>query len=290
MATKKSDSKQSTWDKIISWYAKQSYAVGIIYSVGASVVIIGALFKILHWPGASQVLMVGMFTEAFLFVLGIFEKPHATYHWENVYPQLLENEEHLAPVETKASVTAGVSALSDVQVKDLQQGIESLGKAATQLASLGEVATVSNGLIEKMQVAGKAAEAFAGTQDTLVAATAGLAQQYQTIQGEVETVVGQAKHYTKTVTEINAQLASLNAAYELQLKDIQAQATTTQAHTSKLQAIDATLATIATQTQQLQQTTTASTEVATQYLAGQKKLAEQIADLNKVYGNMLNAL
>ena len=71
----------STWDRIVAWYAGKAYGVQMVYSVGASIVIVGALFKILHWPGASQVLMVGMFTESFLFLIGIFEKPHISYHW-----------------------------------------------------------------------------------------------------------------------------------------------------------------------------------------------------------------
>jgi len=73
------------------WY--ESYrgqrAVGVVYNIGASIVIIGALFKILHWPLASQVLMVGMFTESFLFFIGVLEKPHPVYHWEDIFPQLL---------------------------------------------------------------------------------------------------------------------------------------------------------------------------------------------------------
>ena len=75
----------------MGWY--ESYGgkkvVNMVYCLGASVVIIGALFKILHWPGASQVLMVGMFTEAFLFGIGCLDKPHVDFHWEEVFPQLL---------------------------------------------------------------------------------------------------------------------------------------------------------------------------------------------------------
>ena len=91
MATEKA-AKQGFGARFFHWY--ESYEgkniVNIVYSVGASVVIIGALFKILHWPGASQVLMVGMFTEAFLFLIGTLEHPHPEFHWENVFPQLLE--------------------------------------------------------------------------------------------------------------------------------------------------------------------------------------------------------
>ena len=84
--------KQGFGAKFMHWYGsyKGKDVVNIIYSAGASVVIIGALFKILHWPGASQVLMIGMFTEAFLFLIGTLDHPHPEFHWENVFPQLLE--------------------------------------------------------------------------------------------------------------------------------------------------------------------------------------------------------
>ena len=84
--------KKGPWAKFMHWYEsyKGKTVVNIVYSLGASVVIIGALFKILHWPGASTVLMIGMFTESFLFLIGTLDKPHAEFHWENVFPQLLE--------------------------------------------------------------------------------------------------------------------------------------------------------------------------------------------------------
>ena len=91
MATENA-AKKGLWARFMHWY--ESYQgkniVNIVYSVGASVVIIGALFKILHWEGASQVLMLGMFTEAFLFIIGALDHPHPEFHWENVFPQLLE--------------------------------------------------------------------------------------------------------------------------------------------------------------------------------------------------------
>ncbi len=304
MATKKAESqKVGLWDKIVNWYASQAYAVGIIYSVGASVVIIGALFKILHWPGASQVLMVGMFTEAFLFIIGIFEKPHAAYHWENVFPQLYGDEVKEVggvggtitsgtPTNAPANGTTGatVPTIAEADVKALKDGMANLGKAAEQLASLGNVATATNGLVEKMTVAGEAAQNFAATQTTLATATEGVAQQYTAIQTQMAAAVGQVQAYGKGVESLNAQLSSVNAVYELQLKEIQAQAATFKAQTEKLNGVNTTIDTLAAQATQLQQNTVASVEASKQYLAGQQKLAAQVADLNKVYGNMLSAL
>ena len=83
--------KMGAWAKFMLWY--DSYqgkkVVGMVYSIGAAVVIVGALFKIMHWPGASTVLVSGMVTEALLFMIGCLDKPHAEFHWHEVFPQLL---------------------------------------------------------------------------------------------------------------------------------------------------------------------------------------------------------
>jgi hypothetical protein len=58
------------------------------YSIGAAIVIWGALFKILHLPGGNTLLSVGMGTEVMMFVLTAFDRPPREYRWEKVYPAL----------------------------------------------------------------------------------------------------------------------------------------------------------------------------------------------------------
>ena len=58
------------------------------YSIGAAVVIWGALFKILHLPGGSTLLCIGMGTEIAMFLLTAFDRPPKDYHWEDVFPVL----------------------------------------------------------------------------------------------------------------------------------------------------------------------------------------------------------
>ena len=58
------------------------------YGLGAAVVIVGALFKILHWKGADVMLMVGLLTEAAIFFVSAFEPPHQEPDWTLVYPEL----------------------------------------------------------------------------------------------------------------------------------------------------------------------------------------------------------
>lgn len=62
--------------------------VGYVYGWGASAVIIGALFKIMHFPGAGYILTAGMLVEAFIFFISAFEPPMEHYDWARVYPEL----------------------------------------------------------------------------------------------------------------------------------------------------------------------------------------------------------
>lgn len=168
----------------IHWYEsyKGKKITGIVYSAGASVVIIGALFKIMHWPGAGIVLTTGMCTEAFLFMIGVLDKPHVDFHWENVFPQLLgygAEPEYLKEVQSRPKPTllgagvenggdkkANVPAITDADMAALKSGIDGLAKTAVQLQDLGKVAVASNKLGEKMEAAGEKVEAAADAVGT----------------------------------------------------------------------------------------------------------------------------
>ena len=63
-------------------------AMGFLYGMGAAVVIVGALFKIQHWPGAGPMLIVGLLTEAIIFALSAFEPVEKDLDWSLVYPEL----------------------------------------------------------------------------------------------------------------------------------------------------------------------------------------------------------
>ena len=58
------------------------------YSWGASIVIIGAMFKLLHLPYGNQILFIAMTVEALVFFISAFEHPSNEYHWEEVFPVL----------------------------------------------------------------------------------------------------------------------------------------------------------------------------------------------------------
>ena len=316
MATGEKAAKQGFFAKFMHWY--ESYQgkniVNIIYSVGASVVIIGALFKILHWPGASQVLMVGMFTEAFLFVIGALERPHPEFHWENVFPQLLEYgtkpellEEKSrqprptllgagvaggAPVAGVANdgASAKVPSLKDEDLKALKDGIAELAKTATQFSELGKVAQTGVKLGEKLAAAELATE-------TYTAATATLAQTYAQVTGDMQTIAADTQAYKAGVEQVGQKIASLNSVYELQLQTVNAQveaqklavASTEDVVAGQKRVLASVEEVIAAQKQAIASANEAA-EAQTAFAASAKQLQQQVADLNGIYGNMLNAL
>ena len=299
---------KGAWAKFMHWY--ESYqgkkVVGCVYSLGASIVIVGALFKIMHFPGAGPMLVAGMSIEAILFAIGCLDKPHAEHHWENVFPQLVgygadpelikELESRPRPTllggaaEGNASSKPNVPALSEKELESLKSGIADLAKTATQLSELGSVATTTNKLNEKLDAAGLAAEQFAQAGKAVSEKSVALGETYLQVTADMQKVVADTKAYETQVANLSSQLTSLNAVYELQIKALQSQVDAYKAQSAKI--ADATV-----QVENLSAGVKSMTEQANEalknqeaYVVGAKQLANQVADLNKVYGNMLNAL
>lgn len=84
----------------------------IVYSVGAAIVILGAMFKLLHLPAGDLMLMIGMITEAIVFLLSAFEKPDKEYKWEEVYPVLADNPNFVPKTEREHNKIAGTQKQS----------------------------------------------------------------------------------------------------------------------------------------------------------------------------------
>jgi len=308
--------------KFMTWY--HSYpgkkVVNTVYSLGASVVIIGALFKIMHFPGAGPVLMVGMITEAILFMIGVLEAPHEEFHWANVFPELLEYgspEERVDRSKAQLGMSpmggaqageapkAGVSALSDKEMEALKNSMNDLAKSAGQLSELGKLATAGNKLSDQLDAASAATAKYAETAGTLGAKSAAVGEAYVAIAGNMQAAVEGTKAYEKEVSDMGKKLSSLNSVYELQLNAAKAQAEAissaakaqTEAMTSATKAQAEAVAAVAQKMQavgadydKMQASAAEAVKAQEAFDAAQKKLAQQVADLNKVYGNMLNAL
>lgn len=118
----------------------------VAYSIGAAIVILGALFKLLHLPGGNTLLSVGMGTEVLMFLLSAFDRPAKDYDWAEVFPQLRKQEEEqaeqqdadLEAEDLEAAASTGDYAGKDVSMQPApvqgavqQGGVVILGGAPT---------------------------------------------------------------------------------------------------------------------------------------------------------------
>ncbi len=297
--------KKGGWARFMEWYGSYQgkRAVGMVYSIGAAVVIVGALFKIMHWPGASTVLIAGMCTEALLFMIGCLDKPHPEFHWHEVFPQLLGHgtepgllaEMQARPKPTlmggaEGSSSASVPALNEKELESLKAGIGNLAKTAAQLSELSTVATATNKLTSKLDAASDAAEQFVSAGKTISEKSDALGSVYAQVTQDMQNVAKGTKEYEVKVADVAKQLISLNAVYELQLQTLQKQVEAYKAQTEKVTGATAQVETLTATVKQMTDAAGNALKSQEAYVAGAKQLANQVADLNKVYGNMLNAL
>lgn len=77
--------------------------INFSYSIGAAIVILGAMFKLLHFPLGNELLMIGMVTEVIVFTLSAFDTPIRDYNWDKVFPALTFDN-----LEEQEKVKAGV--------------------------------------------------------------------------------------------------------------------------------------------------------------------------------------
>ncbi len=258
--------------------------VGYAYGFGAAIVIVGALFKILHLPGASVVLTLGMGTEAILFALSAFEDPHKEYHWDLVFPQLEGGEGGpimgaAAPAAAKSGNSiediANAGKLSESDAQKLNEGIRKLSETASQIADVTAAVSASSNYARNMNAASDAISAFAATQATLKTSSDSLFASYKTVAESMANVADDAKGYMQEMQGITKNLSSINASYEMQVKAISEQAGIVNDVNDNLKKIQTAMDAASTETAAFKEQAT--------------KLTQQVSSLNNVYGNMLNA-
>jgi gliding motility-associated protein GldL len=161
------------------------------YGLGASVVIIGALFKILHWEfgplTGGLLLAVGLITEALIFAISAFEPVDDDLDWSLVYPELAGAEGKL-PKKGQAEIKDAETSLS----KKLDDLLKEAGVDANLMESLGSSIKNFEG----------AAKGMAPTVDAMQS----------------------TKKYSDEMVQAAAQMESLNSLYKVQLESASRQA------------------------------------------------------------------
>jgi gliding motility-associated protein GldL len=150
------------------------------YGMGAAVVIVGALFKIQHWAGASAMLIIGLGVEALIFGLSAFDEPDKDLDWSLVYPELAGGEAKKKTVKENPAEAQGL----------LSQKLDNLLKEAK---IDGELMSSLGNSIRNFE---SAAKGIAPTVDSIAS----------------------QKKYSEEMSMAAAQMESLNSLYKVQLE------------------------------------------------------------------------
>ena len=273
-----------------------------LYGLGASVVIIGALFKIQHWPFATEMLTLGLCTESIIFFFSAFEPLHEEVDWSLVYPELAgipEEGSELPPSShgkhpgggtqvIGGGGGAGSAALAKFDemlekaeiTPDLFQklgvGMKKLSEATANMNAMGDVSAASTKYMSTIKNADESLGKLADSYQTTTKVINETGSNYKNIADSLSVIELGGKSYQQQLESLNKNLSALNTAYELQIKGT----------SSNMKESDALYKGI----QGLMKDLTDSAGDTKKYREQVTKLNDNLTALNNVYGNMLAAM
>ena len=260
-----------------------------VYGYGAAVVILGALFKIMHWPGCDTMLIIGLSTEAVIFALSAMEPLHAEPNWAVYYPYLLpederpQSAEELAAFPKPLDLAGGAGGASSTGITEkfdellakakidqslldrLGSSMRDLSHNAEQLKSVSSAATATDSYVASLEAASNKVSALSEAYERASVSISGMTS--STAEGE---------SFGEQMQKVSQNLAALNNVYELQLQGSSAHLEATQGFQKKVVEMMGNLS--------------ASAEDTLLYRENMAILAQNLTDLNNVYGNMLKAM
>ncbi len=253
--------------------------IGNIVSWGATVVIIGLLFKIQHWPYGTIFITIGLGAEAILFlILGFQPQPHEV-DWTRIYPELAEDYTGEFAKASPRAVSAGDSfsntAALDKMLADAKIGPELIGSLGEGLRTFGDKVNA----ISKVTDAGEATIAFTQKVKEATASYDNLSNAFERASSSLAEMANSnvdSKAYHDQVTSLAKNLSALNAVYELELQD-------SSAHLKSMNKFYQNLASTMNNFNE-------SLEDSKQFKDEVGRLAKNLSSLNAIYGNMLTAM
>ncbi len=250
---------------------KGKTVMAMLYGLGASVVIVGALFKIMHWPGAGPMLVIGLSTEALIFAVSAFEPAHMDLDWTLVYPELAGMDNDHGHAISNKPVTAQLDdMLADAKIgpeliESLGNGLRKLGDNASKLSEISDASVATNDYTNNLKSA-------SNKVSELAAAYTQASQSLAVLTTSAQSGAATGEELQKMASTLEA----LNKSYEIQLTGSQQQAKTM---TSMYDGINALMGNL-----------NDSVEDTKRYKENISELSVNLAKLNTVYGNMLTAM
>ncbi len=248
------------------------------YSIGAAIVIWGALFKLLHLPGGNFLLMLGMTTEVVMFILSAFDRPARQYHWEEVFPVLDTRNPDDRPnmnggaggvvingaADGNGSVAASAVPSAATMVADRPLGLDASAQEATQ-HYVAQIAALSEQMADLRR-----------STEELNKVTSVLLESYHAITENSDRITASSQGYVEEMTSLNRNVAGLNTIYEIQLKSV----------SSQLDSIDR----VNNGIKDIRDMYERSADTSRQYCEETERMARYMQQLNSIYAQMIQAM
>ena len=240
--------------------------------IGAAVVILGALFKIMHWPFCNEMLIVGLGTEAFLFGLFASDIPHEEVDWTLAYPELagMAHEEQAEEGSNLPLSQQLDSMLADAKIgpelmESLSSGMKSLSDTTSKMSEISNATVATNEYVDSVK---RASSSVANLADTYKAAASSM--ESLASSNDVGTSIGDS------LNKVSKNLSALNATYELQLQGSKTHLDATTKFYDGLH--------------ELMKNLHDSVDDTKKYRQEMSTLSSNLTALNTIYGNMLSAM
>jgi gliding motility-associated protein GldL len=268
-----------------------------LYGWGAAVVILGALFKILHFPGANEMLIVGLGTEAVIFFFSAFEplpEDEEHWRWDKVFPQLAHADDDDDEIDMDSlsggSAGAGVlasglgktsqllqeNALTPDLFENLSESIKGLKVNVQNLADISDTTVATNEFSQKLKQASNKIDELSKGYSFSVESMNELGSSLSSIKNSQEQIITAVSGYQQQIVLATTNLSSLNSVYELELQDAQ----------KHINSINKFYGSISGVMQNLLDTSSDTDSLRTEV----SNLATNMQRLNTIYGNMLSAM
>ncbi len=265
-----SNAPSAFWDKFIPFF----------YSLGAAVVIVGAMGKIMHYDWANFMLPIGLGTEAVIFIISALQaylRPSVEYQWDRVYPELNTDFKGTLPTSSVLQAPAGMGLTAKMDdmlnsanitpdiFSGLKTSFQNLTGTVNNLGDIANTSTASNEFAAKMKDASSKLGDLNSSMSTAVSSLVSM------------TDVSKDSHeYRNQFQKIAQNMGALNAVYEIELQD-------TNRHLKSMNSFYEKMSTtMADMTDASQSTQVFKSEMS--------KLSNNLSSLNNVYGNMLSAM
>lgn len=138
---------------------------GYVYNFGASVVLLGALFKLQHWAFSGPILIVGLCTEAFIFFISAFEPPMELPEWSKVYPELredyiAEDDEEIVKDNDFSKLLSQADISPDLLSK-VSKGLTDLSNTASSISDISSATLATDVYVKNLNSASESMNTFA---------------------------------------------------------------------------------------------------------------------------------